>query len=134
MCWLAPSPESPSRISDTIPRMPLCFLPAFRLLGLVVPGLVAVRLGNAQSGPILYPGATNAASYAVLDTPGAGLAPGSLAVIVGVNLGPAVLVQVGMFPLPSELAGTSVIIGGQPAPLVYTSSRQVAAIVPSSPP
>ena len=109
--------------------MSLCLLPPLRLLGL---GLIAVSLSHAQSEPILYPGATNAASYALQDAPGAGLAPGSLAVIVGVNLGPRVLVQAGTFPLLSELAGTSVTIGGQPAPLVYTSDRQVAAVVPSS--
>jgi uncharacterized protein (TIGR03437 family) len=53
-------------------------------------------------------------------------------------LGPDTLEQVSSFPLPTKLAGTSVqvVSGGTSldCPMVYTSSAQVAAILPSATP
>jgi uncharacterized protein (TIGR03437 family) len=61
------------------------------------------------------------------------VAPGEVIVIWGSGLGPASLVQYqadanGL--LPTSLGGTSVIVNGVLAPLVYTSANQVAAVVP----
>ena len=81
----------------------------------------------------------NAASMVPTALPNSNIAPGSLFVIFGTNLGPATLVQAGL-PLPaaSGLAGTSVqITSGNftaQAPILYTSSNQVAAILPSRTP
>ncbi len=74
----------------------------------------------------------NSASYA------RGIAQGSIFVIFGWQLGPDQLVQAPAYPLQPELAGTSVSVtaAGQTlaCPMVYTSSRQVAAILPSATP
>lgn len=66
------------------------------------------------------------------------IAQGSLFVLFGSGLGPDKLVQASSFPLQTTLAGTSVRIlsAGMmvDCPLVYTSSPQVAAILPSKTP
>jgi uncharacterized protein (TIGR03437 family) len=60
------------------------------------------------------------------------LSPGKIVVLYGAGLGPSGLVQNqpsnGQFG--SELAGTRVSFNGIPAPILYTSATQVAAIVP----
>jgi uncharacterized protein (TIGR03437 family) len=69
----------------------------------------------------------NAASY------GLPLAPGQIVVLYGTGLGPSQLVAatVGSDGLyHTQLAGTTVSFNGTPAPMIYTSSTQVAAIVP----
>jgi uncharacterized protein (TIGR03437 family) len=92
---------------------------------------VAVRLGAQPA--IAEQGVTNAASYSILGLPnGGGLTPGSIMVIFGSGLGPAVVESATGYPLPVELAGTRVRIGNASAYLVYSSATQVAAIVPSS--
>ena len=63
------------------------------------------------------------------------VAPGEMVILFGFGLGPnqlakAVPASDGTFP--TSLAGTTVLINGIPAPLVYTSVTQVAAIVPES--
>lgn len=77
-------------------------------------------------------GVTNAASYAVLEAPGAGIAPGSMFVIFGTGLGPATLRQSAVYPLATTLEGTGVRIGAEQAYPIYTSATQVAAIAPST--
>ncbi|MSO20201.1 MAG: hypothetical protein EXQ56_06995 [Acidobacteria bacterium] len=68
------------------------------------------------------------------------MAQGSIFVIFGDNLGPANIVQVSAFPLPTTagLAGTSVrvTVGGTVvnAIMLYTLKTQVAAVLPSSTP
>ena len=81
---------------------------------------------------ILDQGITNAASYGVLQAPGAGIAPGSIFVVFGIGLGPDALQLAPGYPLPTDLAGTSVRIGNTPAYVIYTSSTQIAAIAPST--
>lgn len=59
--------------------------------------------------------------------------PGKIVVLYGRSLGPSTLVQAsptsdGKFP--GSLAGTQVLFDGTPAPLVYTSAGQLAAIAP----
>jgi uncharacterized protein (TIGR03437 family) len=60
------------------------------------------------------------------------IAPGELITVFGVGLGPSSLVvntpQNGYYG--TQLAGTTVTIGGIPAPIIYTSSTLVSAIVP----
>jgi trimeric autotransporter adhesin len=71
---------------------------------------------------------TNAASN--LSGP---IAPGEIVVLYGSGLGPAQLISasVGSDGLyDAGLAGTSVQFNGIPAPMIYTSATQVAAIVP----
>lgn len=78
----------------------------------------------------------NAASYTLPGLPGSAIAQGSIFVVFGTNLGPATLVQASVFPLPTDLAGTSVrvTVSGTAvtAIMLYTSATQVAAILPSS--
>lgn len=82
---------------------------------------------------------TNAASYAAAGLPGAGIAQGSIFVIFGNNMGPASLIQAGApRPTAAGLSGTrvQVTVGATnyDAPMIYTSARQVAAIMPSNVP
>jgi len=60
------------------------------------------------------------------------IAPGEIVAIFGAGLGPATLVsntpQNGVFG--TQLAGTTVMIGGVAAPILYTSANLVSAIVP----
>jgi uncharacterized protein (TIGR03437 family) len=89
---------------------------------------------TAPSSTVLQPptltaqGTVNAASYQ-----GGGVAPGELVTLFGSNLGPAVLQQ----PLVSALGvvgtvagGASVLFNGVPAPMVYASASQLAAVAP----
>src|SRR4051794_23198648 len=80
----------------------------------------------------------NAASYTKAGLPNSGIAPGSVFVIFGTELGPAVLQQASGFPLQTTLAGTSVRVTvdtvSVDAILFYTSAAQLAAILPSNTP
>jgi uncharacterized protein (TIGR03437 family) len=82
------------------------------------------------TGPFFLRGSVlNAASFSADP-----LAPGQLVTIFGRNLGPDTLVAAspdsGVFP--SSLAGTRVLFNNVAAPMIYTSSGQVSAIVPFS--
>jgi len=83
-------------------------------------------------------GVLNAASFAQAGLPNSGIAQGSIFVVFGSGLGPAVVVLNSGFPLPTELAGTSVrvTVSGTSgsALLLYTSATQVSAIMPSNTP
>ena len=85
-------------------------------------------------------GVRNAASYMLPGLPNAGIAQGSLFIVFGQNMGPAKIVQVSSFPLPTSagLAGTSIqiTINGTSvdAIMLYTLATQVAAVLPSSTP
>ena len=68
-------------------------------------------------------GVVNAASYA------AKVAPGSLFSIFGTDLATANQ-SAASAPLPTSLGGTSVTIGGKPAPLVFVSPGQINAQIP----
>ncbi|OFW09468.1 MAG: hypothetical protein A3H27_02380 [Acidobacteria bacterium RIFCSPLOWO2_02_FULL_59_13] len=106
---------------------------------LAVAAFVVVS-AHAQQPSIASNGILNGASYALPGLPNAGIAQGSIFVIFGQNLGPASLVQVSSFPLPTSqgLAGTSVkvTVGGTTvdAIMLYTSAGQVAAVMPSNTP
>ncbi|HEY6390504.1 MAG TPA: hypothetical protein VIX89_04460 [Bryobacteraceae bacterium] len=80
----------------------------------------------------------NAASNRFRDLPFSGVAQGSLAIAYGTGLGPLSIVYANAFPLPNNLAGTSVSItvAGTTAPalMIYTVSTQIAFLVPSRTP
>ncbi|HLK66518.1 MAG TPA: hypothetical protein VKU19_23955 [Bryobacteraceae bacterium] len=61
------------------------------------------------------------------------ISPGQLIVIYGSGMGPANLTQFQLNAnglVPTTLAGTSVVVNGALAPILYTSATQVAAMVP----
>jgi uncharacterized protein (TIGR03437 family) len=80
------------------------------------------------------PGAPIVAANGVLNNlnpmPGAPIAPGTLAAVWGTNLA-AGTEQAGAVPLPTQLAGTQVLIGGIAAPLFYASPNQIDVQIPT---
>lgn len=83
---------------------------------------------NAARPVISSNGIVNGASFA-----GGAVAPGEIVTIFGARMGPATLAP--FIPdasgrVPGALAGTRVLFGGQPAPLLYVSAGQIGAIVP----
>ena len=117
------------RIAQVLARGLLHFLP----LCLVCMAVLAAPGLRAQSGPppFVY-SANNSADYSTT------IAQGSLFVVFGAELGPANLMQFSTFPLPNVLYGTSVTVTSGSTtlncPMVYTSSNQVAAVLPSNTP
>ena len=106
----------------------------FATLSILLP---AVFHANAQ--PAINPGGVvNAASYIRSGFPNSGIAQGSMFVVFGRDLGPAELRTAAGPPMPTSLAGTSIRVSvtgtAVDALLYYTSSSQVAAILPSSTP
>jgi uncharacterized protein (TIGR03437 family) len=91
--------------------------------------ITAVLSITAASSTIAVTSVTNAAS----SSPGA-IAAGEIIAIKGSGLGPATGVSFSVDPSTSmvdtSLAGTVVLFGGIPAPILYTSAGQVNAIVP----
>lgn len=84
-------------------------------------------VANAASNQSFVPPISGLGSSA------ASIAPGEIVVLAGNGLGPASLTvntptSKGVFG--TQLAGTTVSFNGTPAPIVYTSSGYVAAIVP----
>src|SRR5580704_4157003 len=94
--------------------------------------LVSPALRAQLSLPPYVRSANSSADYSTT------IAQGSLFVVFGDNLGPATLVQVSAFPLKNNLSGTSVTVTSGSTtlncPMIYTSSGQVAAILPSNTP
>lgn len=80
----------------------------------------------------------NTASFIDINLPTGGIAQGSMFAVIGSGLGPAALVQVSEFPLPTELGGTSVSVTVNDVTLaaymVFTLDRQIAAVLPSETP
>jgi uncharacterized protein (TIGR03437 family) len=77
--------------------------------------------------PLLIQNVVNAAS----NLPGP-VAPGEIIVIMGLGIGPSQLAigaaSNGLFG--TQLAGTTVLFDGIPAPIIYASATQTAAVVP----
>ncbi|MBV8730038.1 MAG: hypothetical protein JO336_09535, partial [Acidobacteriia bacterium] len=107
--------------------------------------LFLVWVATGWSQPAIYE-VTNAASGIPLRV-SAGVPPifgngsiaqGAMFIVKGLNLGPESLVVANSYPLQTSLAGTSIqiVVGGQTtnAIIYYTSSQQVAAILPSATP
>ena len=71
--------------------------------------------GSPELVPAIFPGGVvNAANYAEAPTP---VAPGSLVSLFGLDLAPATAVAASR-PLPRELQGVQVLVGGVEAPLL----------------
>jgi uncharacterized protein (TIGR03437 family) len=89
-----------------------------------------VRVLRPASSSIGVSNVVNAASNL-----GGSISAGELVVIEGYGLGPAQLVNAAPAndgAYPAQLAGTTVLVDGIPAQLIYSSATQVAAIVPDS--
>ncbi|HEY7679462.1 MAG TPA: hypothetical protein VIC04_03020, partial [Terriglobia bacterium] len=82
--------------------------------------------------------AVNAASFANSALPNGKLAQGVLFTAFGSNMGPASIVRVSAFPLPTTLGGTSVrvTVGSTTVNclMIYTVAGQIAAILPNNTP
>ena len=83
-----------------------------------------------RSSAVAVSGVVNAASHL-----GGPIAAGEFVVVTGSGLGPAQVVSAapdsnGIYP--AQLAGTTVLVNGTPVPLIYTSTAEVAAVVPDS--
>ena len=100
--------------------------------------LFVVAAGCMPAAPPVITAIVNAASYAPLSAPNSAIAQGSIFVVFGTDLGPAGLQTANGFPLPANLGGTSIRItagaSAVDAILLYISSSQVAAILPSNTP
>jgi uncharacterized protein (TIGR03437 family) len=98
---------------------------AFAVVKLDAAALAAGTLPTVASG-----GVTNAASGQT-----GSIAPGEILAVYGANLGPAQLISASFDAngqLPTSLAGTQLLVGGVPVPLLYTSANQIAGIAPLS--
>lgn len=160
------SPSDTSAVAVTLPTVTLqgkaatvatAFLepgsPGFYLVVFTVPGSVTtgnqgltVNIGGLSSemgslpiatGPIIG-AVTNAASYIDPTLPNGGIAQGSIAVIKGVNLGPANLSVASNAFQNTTLSGTSlsITVGGTTVAglMYYTSATQAAFLLPSNTP
>ena len=81
-----------------------------------------------ETGPPQITALVNGASFL-----GDSVAPGEVVVIFGANLGPAELTSAQLDEsgrLPTLVSGTRVYFNGLEAPILYTSSNQLAALVP----
>jgi uncharacterized protein (TIGR03437 family) len=90
---------------------------------------VPLTVNIAVARPVLSSaGVVNGASFA-----GGPIAPGEIVTLFGARMGPGNLAPFlldGNGRVPTALAGTRVLFGGQPAPLLYVSSGQIGAIAP----
>lgn len=105
----------------------------------VIPALLTAAAFVAQAAPVITPGAIyNNASYARDGALNRGIAQGSVFAIFGKGLGGPVLAQVQSFPLPKELAGTSVQVTVDGTTLdaypLYVTETQVGVMLPSNTP
>ena len=98
-------------------------------------GLVYVADAGNNAVRMLEPACAGAGICAVANAAsnlGEAVSPGDVIVIYGSGLGPNTLVTntpvAGVYG--KSLAGTTVFVNSIPAPLIYTSSTQVAAVVP----
>lgn len=89
--------------------------------------MFVASITGLASGPAF--GVSNVASY-----DSSAIAPGEVVAVFIDNMGPAALVTAVLDPktglVATTLAGTSVLFNNIPAPMVYTSAQQLAAIVP----
>jgi len=82
---------------------------------------------NAEPPIVNTGGILNSASFAA----GEPSTPGALISIFGAHLASATDTATSL-PLPTQLAGSQVIIGGTPMPLLYAGPGQINAVVPFS--
>jgi hypothetical protein len=108
----------------------------------IFPRLVAIAsicAATLTATPVIS-GIYNAASYAPPNLTNSGVAQGAIFVATGTSLGPETLVQAQSYPLPTTagLAGTTaqVTVSGvtETCIMIYSSSTQIAGIIPSATP
>jgi uncharacterized protein (TIGR03437 family) len=91
----------------------------------------ATRLEIGPAVPLVTLGSVvNAASYI-----GGKIAAGEIVTVFGNAMGPAAVTSFTPMPngnIPTEVAGVQILFDGVPAPLIYVSAKQSAAIVPYS--
>ena len=95
---------------------------------LTIYGLLAA--GSSDTGPPQITAVANGASFV-----GASVSPGEVLAIFGANLGPAQLANLqtdSSGRVATTLSNTQIFFDGVSAPLLYTSSNQIGAIVPFS--
>jgi uncharacterized protein (TIGR03437 family) len=87
--------------------------------GLYGRGVHRISLQAAQAGPnVLAQGVVNAVNFQAV------MAPGAIVSLFGTRLAAAQAAAPGL-PLPTTLAGTSITVNGQPAPLFFVSPTQI---------
>ena len=96
-------------------------VPVFKPAAVAITGVV-----TPNTPPILSPHGT---VHIFTTKVGVALAPGEIVAIYGSNFAPAIASS-STVPLPTSLGGTSVIIGGEKAPLYFVSPGQINAQVP----
>src|SRR5690606_29286978 len=79
--------------------------------------------GEGSGGAAVAQAVVNAASFSE------GVAPGSIATVFGLNLSSSTA-EASSFPIPTELGGASLTIGGVAAHILYASENQVNFQVP----
>lgn len=84
-----------------------------------------VRLASS-SAPIVRQGSLVHGASQRGDAP---MAPGTLVSLYGVNLAETASAPSSV-PLPTEVNGTQVLLGGQPLPILYSSAAQINAQIP----
>lgn len=94
---------------------------------------VHYTLTVTAAGPPALNALVNAASYAGTGA-SSGVAPGELITLFGNTMGPASLLSFSLNGnlIPTTLAGTRLLFDGVPAPILYTRTDQISAIVPWS--
>ncbi len=100
--------------------------------------LLLFLLPSTAHSQVTLSAAVNGASYTNSSLPNGKLAQGVLFIAFGEGMGPATIERANTFPLPTNLAGTSidVTVGGvtKPCIMLYSLAGQVAAILPSDVP
>jgi uncharacterized protein (TIGR03437 family) len=99
----------------------------FRLTAILITALVPACLSAQATKPVIS-AIANVASY----SPGP-IAPGEMVVLFGSGLGPSQLSNLQLDAqgrVASTLSDVQVLFDGNPAPLIYVSATQVAAMVP----
>ena len=129
---LTPDPASTGRYSATwVPRGAVAQVTVTASAS--APGLAAAKIQitgkvTPNVAPALTPGGMLNVFNPLL---GGGVAPGTAVQIYGTNLAlPGVSSLASSLPFPILLSGTSVVIGGTPAPLYFVSPGQINALAP----
>ncbi len=108
------------------------FATTYKLLGLLLLGTLI-----ASAVPVIGP-PVNQANFFPPELRQYGIARGAMFAVFGQEMGPLELVIVLQFPIPTEMAGTSVqvTVNGETLDclMVFTSAGQLAAILPSDTP
>jgi len=90
---------------------------------------VVLNLVSATGPLISENGVVNAATFRPNGQPGGEIAGGMFVAVFGSRLATRTL-RAATVPLPNELAGTAMTIGGIPSPLVFVSDQQIVGVAP----